>query len=692
VAGAPGRVRRGQDLERDLVARNASTWLGEIALAPGGALVGRVVDARGAPLAAARVIVRPAVAEPREQERAFLPFSWFGDGIRIEGSSGEDGTYRLEGIPCIEVEALAAAGGSLVASSAALEVRAGVEVRVPDLVLPDPDGADLIRGVVTRSGVPVAGIDVSLQSEDGNAAYPSRTSTDAEGRFTLVAARGPAFAVVARDPGTRRSSRAPGVRAGDHDVLVELGEERTLTLHVLDPDGPVPSFSVVAENTTRRGIASARNEEPGLVRVTVPRETFFLNVVAALDRPRRVGPFEPADAPLELEVRLERLGGIAGTVRAGGSARAAVARADVEVHAHAEIASGPYGLLPTDFVTFVDPRAASSARTDAEGRFFLPLQRSGRYRLHAGAPGEARAQAWVSFADGSLQDGLELDLPEAGSLEGALLVAPGVEPRGVWIGASDGESHIELVQTDAGGAFRFPDLTPGSWHVHRIPPTELDGLARNRSTWNVDEGEEPPPWDVRVPAGGTARFDIDVRDEVPCVLEGRLALGGAGARGYSVYLSSLYRDSATLDEDGRFTLRAPKSGPSMLWFGGSGRRPGETVRLVVPLGLRPGPNTWELDLPVGSVSLANLPPVPPDPRQGGAVWPEYALVWQQGDMRWTALLQQRSSGEARIDDVPAGPLILRWRAENAHPQDELHWPVLAELTLGPGDLASVRLP
>lgn len=682
-ATAPGRIRRSVEVDRELAAGNPSYFLGELVLHPGGSLAGRVVDERGSIVPLARVIARPPATEASPTERVFLPWAWFGDGIRISGSCGPDGSYRLDGVPCGQVEVLASAPALLVARSGVLEVRAGLEKLVPDLVLGTPLDADRIAGRVTHpDGRPCPRLDVWLATKEGGELWPG-TKSDADGRFALLAARDAVYTLQAREPSTLQTAKLPGVRAGDLGVELVFGAATaTIELAVRDERGPVSGFRVVIENEERRAVGGARSTEPGLLRFERPATVFHLSVISPLHLTQRLGPFDPARTE-RLEVVLVRAGGVSGTVLSGQSGAPVPGAA---VHAHPAIPEASFGLLPEDFVTFLDPRISAETVTDGSGRFFLPLQKSGRYRLHASSSGKALgASAWVEHT-GALAEGFDILLPVPGAIEGRVLVASGVDARGTWIGASDGEGHVELAQTGENGAFGFAELAPGRWQVHRIQGAEAQYLVRNRTYWAAEDESGPPAFDVEVPAGRTVIFDIDARGEVPCSLEGRLAFDGEGAQGFGAYLDVADK-STLLDADGRFTLRAPKPGLYPLYLSGS------DAQFEHRLELAAGPNTWELDLPVGEVQLENLPPVPPDPRMGRQEnWPEYELSWSRGELRWSANLQESPSASARLANVPAGELVLRWRSGGAGPQDQRNWPELARIELAAGKLATLRLP
>jgi hypothetical protein len=653
-------------------------------LLPGGTLVGRVRDAGGAPIARAAVRACPPQGPPDPEARAavriWLPYASFGEGLHAETSTAEDGGFRIEGVPAVALEIFASDRVHLVGRSGRLELHAGEELRVPDLVLPDAEDGDRIAGTVLgEDGRPCGFATLWLMDEDESVSYGSGARSALDGSFALLALPGRAYMVGARDPTTRREAKARGVRAGERALVLRFAARGTLALAVRDARGPVAGFRAVVTSVELRGLSGHASDSPGTVRVDVPDQTFYVNVVSPEHQPLRLGPFEPGAAPARLEAVLERAEGIAGVVRAEGSPVPGAV-----VHAHVPVQGASLWELPEGLVSRVDPGVDAATIADEQGRFFLPLFTSGRFLVHASAPGRARAASdWLEFPAGASLPELELELPPAGALEGRVLVAPGVEPSGLWIAASDGEGHVELTQSGAEGAFRFDGLAPGAWQVRRVRAgqerTFLQLAERGGCRPLADEGE--PVSDVRLGPGAVARFDLDLRHEVPCRIEGRLAFGGAPASGWNAALAG---SQVPLDTDGRFVLRASEPGRSwlVLWGG--------AANLSVELVVTAGTNVWELDLPVGELQLENLPRVS-ELDADSSNRPAYELTWSGGDLRWSATLHEEPSASLRLAQVPAGRLALRVRPAGGQ-EDPRGWPVLVELDLAAGAFESVRLP
>ncbi len=172
------------------------------------AVEGVVADADGRPLADALVIVRTASDE--------LARAWAAADAR--------GAFRFEGLPALtELQVLAISPGA-----ADVHALAGVRLepgRTARLNLGGP-GATALEGRLTRAGLPVAGVLVSLLGPEGRRL---QLETRATGRF--------AFAGL--EPGTRRLFLALGPGAGSLEAACAVEEGRTTQVEIgLAP--PVP--------------------------------------------------------------------------------------------------------------------------------------------------------------------------------------------------------------------------------------------------------------------------------------------------------------------------------------------------------------------------------------------------------------------------------------------------------------------
>lgn len=236
VASAEGTLRRLVRLPRAQVTGEALINLGELLLAPGGAVRGRVLDEWGGPLAGVGVGLGPELealggdpAEVRALAAAFpLLVDLAPDVAPPIVLSAPDGSYALTGVPVGRFMVVAAAVPSAerVLVPARVEgvlVEAGQATAVPDLVLRAARAEELVRGrVLAVDGSPLAGAAVSL--ERAGASYAGgRTTSDEAGRFALLAPPGLDFELRAHHArGHQGEGRLQGVRAGAPDLELRL--------------------------------------------------------------------------------------------------------------------------------------------------------------------------------------------------------------------------------------------------------------------------------------------------------------------------------------------------------------------------------------------------------------------------------------------------------------------------------------
>lgn len=202
--------------------------LGEVELAPGGALAGRVLDARGQGVPGAVVALALELdandVVARAMARVWPLVAPPTPGAMLLVRSGAQGEFTLEGAPLGRLALVAARFGGpdalLPARVEGLDVRTGETVRAPDLVLAPARAEELVRGrVLAPDGAPLAGIWIALGQAEGGDIYEGRTFTDADGRFALPALTDTVFRVLAMDAkGRWPQAEARDVRAGAPEV------------------------------------------------------------------------------------------------------------------------------------------------------------------------------------------------------------------------------------------------------------------------------------------------------------------------------------------------------------------------------------------------------------------------------------------------------------------------------------------
>jgi len=228
VATAPGCARR---LLGTGAARfgEATLSLGEMQLAPGGELFGRVQDESGRPLADARVwlgeIAQPAPDEAPELAR-FYPDLAPLDGWLVAVSQA-DGSFHLPHVPpgTWDVLALGSPGAARrVPSLGRVQVAAGLRAEADQLVLAAPRAEELVRGRVRgAAGAVRAHARLTLVPADGRMLSRSFGATAGEdGHFELLVPEQSTWVVEARD--------AAGLLAPVRSEVVTGGDELELVL------------------------------------------------------------------------------------------------------------------------------------------------------------------------------------------------------------------------------------------------------------------------------------------------------------------------------------------------------------------------------------------------------------------------------------------------------------------------------
>lgn len=236
VASAEGTLRRLVRLPRAEVTGETLINLGELSLAPGGAVRGRVLDEWGGPLVGVGVGLGPELealggdpAEVRALAAAFpLLVDLAPDVAPPIVLSAPDGSYALTGVPVGRFMVVAAAVPTaervlVPARVEGVRVEAGQDTAAPDLVLRAARDEELVRGrVLAPDGSPLAGAAVALQRAGVDHAG-GRTLSDEQGRFALLVPPDLAFDLRARDPGGLHGEVVQaGVRPGTTALVLRL--------------------------------------------------------------------------------------------------------------------------------------------------------------------------------------------------------------------------------------------------------------------------------------------------------------------------------------------------------------------------------------------------------------------------------------------------------------------------------------
>lgn len=452
----------------------ARPWdVGEVRLAPGGILRGRLVDGAGVAISPARIVARFPEADPGAAQ-AGRP--------RLVSADG-DGDFELGGLP---------ARGRL-----DLEVTApGFEPAVRTVALPalEPLEIVLVAGellageVVDEAGDPVPGALVEVvTAEDSQAgerpaaesepAPPPRVTTaDAAGAFRFTGLAAGRLEVSANAPGLRLAEPlVVELGAGEElwDLRIELVEGLTVRGTVSGHDGPladatvdltrVPGPSPAAASARPAAAAAARAERRRAS--TGDDGDFVLDGLAPGDwtlvahhrgyRPlRRTLSLSGEPAPLDL--RLDP----------GAEIRGVVIAPDGRPLSGAEVTLTPIRAAAPDGAAATPRFAPAPVRSDAAGRFRHRGLEAGRYRLAARAAGWAPRQPplEVEIGDAGV-DGLEIELQPATAIAGRIAGLPLDELAAAEVVAYCPPESTARARPDFAGRFRLADLEPCAWRV-----------------------------------------------------------------------------------------------------------------------------------------------------------------------------------------------------------------------------------
>lgn len=358
---------------------------------------------------------------------------------------------------------------------------------------------------------------------------------------------------------------------------------------------------------------------------------------------------------------------------------------------------GPSPLEARRLWPLVEPLAGpylAVAVSDARGSFELIGVPCGEFSLVAAAAPDgpplcpARVEP-LSIRPGERASVGELvlagpDLEE--TIAGRVTSADGTAVAGVWLRLGDGSvSFPARALSRADGTFALLVPRERTWVLSardpagRFAPVEhgdvrsgtRDLILRLASAPVTSPAESSTPSLLRpdAPAG-----EAD--------LIGRLTLGGSGPGSWRVQLGAA---STQLDSAGGFRLRGLSAGQATLsvvsGYGGDVEH-----HLAAALTLAAGSNHWELDLPLASLLLENLPAVPPvEGEPASADSPEFLLQGSCGSVHAALLFQELPGSPARRLRVPAGRWTLSARSEGAQFGGQVDWDTLREFELGEGE-------
>ena len=449
---------------------------GDLQLAPGAAVEGRVVDEHGRPLAGARV------AADVESTQEGLPPPDVSAWLHAV-DSGEDGRFVLAGLPTGAVRLHLAAAGCTRLDTDPIGVEVGSVASCGDLVL---SAGGVVAGTVVdaqgqpRAGARVTSVWIALGSrgqpheiEQGLAQLRDTcekgvTLTDEDGHFELGGLSGGNLSLLAALDGFE-AALVHEIAPGRRDVVLPLRPRAQLDVTVVDRVSRAP---VAGTLEARRQAASwsVPGECPALELLPVEGKPGSWRVLGAgamgtelrftapgYARTTEYAPGVPPGESREWPMELER---------------------GVELTGHVSDAQGR-PLVDAGLTLLRRSRKLASltgdrVRSDAHGRFTFSNLQPNTYLVRGEACGFfANLSGDISLSLDTAPPDVELVLQQAGAIAGRLLDADGRPLSGRTVSAqgppADDIPVSRRASTDTAGRFALRDLQPGNWDLTAVP-------------------------------------------------------------------------------------------------------------------------------------------------------------------------------------------------------------------------------
>ncbi len=570
--------------------------LGDVVLADGAGLSGRIVDPDGLPVARAYVTVRA----PSDRDNGGELFDGNPDDVAWQNLAAaftsDDGRFLLTGLPAAEMELYARADGFQEYTLRGLAPRRAELTELGDLAL--SEGRVLSGVLLDADGAPVAGRQVMAWAERS---FP-RGSTEARvdlGRtsgFTLSDALG-GFRIAGLQPGVyeldawaegHAFTRLHDVADEQRDVVLRLRRAGRVLLTLRDARTQAPLGAAEVEASMAPRTGGGYSSDNAYV-VTAGADAGFAEGMYVVDglgddttilSVSREG-YSPSSATIEGLApgqQRELLLDLAPRVVLSGVVQdqfeQPVAGAMVQAGAHAGPATG----TPTRM-----------RRPPEDGRFRFDDLAIGSWQVWAYAPGHGKADNYaVEIPPEGLSDVIVF-LPVLGraaglvtasdgtAMPGASVVAAEVEAmplRGapphagrIVIGPRDSHEKGAAATCDADGRFVVDGLWPGTWLMAATLGPPAEARARLASLAAAEAAALASPGRPLAVVGADVRrvtivdgeaTSADLVVPVPAQLRGRALSDGRPIAGARVVLGALNGDSATVlastdtDADGGF--------------------------------------------------------------------------------------------------------------------------------------------
>lgn len=544
-----------------------------IVLRRGKRLSGFVLDDLGAPIPGAHLTL----------ESGWKPAPHDARYDALEATTGPDGGYEIFGIPDGRRSLTARAEGfgtQTMPEGILFEDRIGPAYR-RDFRM---QRALVLAGrVVARDGLPISGARVIAQDRRNArlAAHGAATSA-ADGSFAISDLQPGRYVLSAEAEGLARAF-VPDLEPPLDGVELELETLPALRGRVIDgaSGGPLASFTLRLRSEGLPGMASSPRGAPRSFENARDGE---FELPGLFEGSFQLEAGAPGYAPSFSESFVcdgrRDVSDLVMEMRRGASISGSVVDASGEPLAGASISCSD-DEVPQDLFTAAlgdelpTLATATSARSDARGRFHLEHLHPQTYRLRVFAAGRApRVVRGIALAEG---DALELDPIAMGAgcaLRGRLFDADRHAVAGgrVLLRALGSAAGFDRRCRKSGerGEYAFEDLAPGRYAVAGAPPLSDAELADDPLAWYTGAGRERT---VELVVGAEAPVDLELSDwrppesppEPPPTgnVNGRVTdAGGAALVGVALELAPREGDApsqtAKSERDGEFVfLRVP---------------------------------------------------------------------------------------------------------------------------------------
>jgi protocatechuate 3,4-dioxygenase beta subunit len=425
----------------------------DVALAPGGVLSGRVIDAEsGDPVANAQVFVASKLAAPRPT------------------LSAADGTFEIDGIAGDTVNLNVWAAHHVYPEVFSISViagqrRDGIEIKLaPGLV---------VRGIVRANGKPLAYASIRFDSPTRFGPMTAlRSISGPDGQFVAINVARCDGVTVRVDGAEVKSPSVIDTRQLAGDLVIEVHEQPLVRGRVVRHGVPVAGAKVVvtaARGSRTPSVPQTRTDAAGAFELPAPPGAFALTAQSKATGSATSRATIVANAAEPVVLDLDAGAVIEGRVLDQRGAP----MAGFEVSTRGVAArGGPLPDAPGAPSGFVGSAADGRTTTDAEGRFAIDQLAPGDYELVVAVGRNAPPLAWVGepsrsialvSGDARVRDVRLVVAVERTTIAGTLVDLAGAPVTDALVRASGASTR-----SDADGRFALQLVGPGPFTLEAL--------------------------------------------------------------------------------------------------------------------------------------------------------------------------------------------------------------------------------